>query len=586
MWKCHKCQKPVYFAERKHSLGYNWHPECLRCEECGKRLNPGQHAEHKGVPYCHVPCYGALFGPQLFGHGTRVESHTSFGKKESPKLGNKPILPRSTLESKIKVYNQFYEGKSGEIRSREVNGRFILEGSLRIHWGVQGVIHLKENDDQRTVVTVRNRNSCRVSSSPEYDTDEDIQSISRDTSFNDISTCSNTTTFYQILLKVLLHIFCIIQIAGIESGSDSIESSISDNNPSSPRNAMSKSVTLPSKLDVKNMEWDELDDLLQVERKVDEGEKLYQTMPKLPPSQFSIESDSTSSKSDTPEQVKNNSTAETVTITEDSSTLRAPLINGVTSDNSISEDQIPLLTNAFSKDDTYMGRPQSKHLLSMSGPDCLERLRDAQSPEFDRMSVTSADVTTVSEQNEEVVLRRPQKTGSTAIRRRPGKRLSRSKVKRRCSINGHFYDRETSIFTPPHGSQMSVWVTSMVNTQEIIKLMLEKYKVESDWNNFALFIVRDSGEQRRLKDDEYPLLARVLLGPHEDVAKLFLMDGHTTPEVSSEVAQFLNLSVTECRAILNQYYYQEEKEVAKIKERYCEMKRRIAFAASPGLITN
>lgn len=136
---------------------------------------------------------------------------------------------------------------------------------------------------------------------------------------------------------------------------------------------------------------------------------------------------------------------------------------------------------------------------------------------------------------------------------------------------------------------MSVWVTSMVNTQEIIKLMLEKYKVESDSNNFALFIVRDSGgmwhsfmcfltfnleyklyffaEQRRLKDDEYPLLARVLLGPHEDVAKLFLMDGHNTPEVSSEVAQFLNLSVTECRAILNQYYYQEEKEVAKIKEK-------------------
>lgn len=62
---------------------------------------------------------------------------------------------RSQLESKLKAYNQFYDGKSGEIRSREVNGRLILEGSLRIHWGVQGVIHLKENDDQRTVVTVR-----------------------------------------------------------------------------------------------------------------------------------------------------------------------------------------------------------------------------------------------------------------------------------------------------------------------------------------------------------------------------------------------------------------------------------------------
>jgi Ras association domain-containing protein 2/4 len=104
MWKCHKCGKPVYFAERKQSLGYNWHPECLRCEECGKRLNPGQHAEHKGVPYCHVPCYGALFGPQLFGHGTRVESHKSFGlQKDTLKVGNGPSLLRSQLDSKLKV---------------------------------------------------------------------------------------------------------------------------------------------------------------------------------------------------------------------------------------------------------------------------------------------------------------------------------------------------------------------------------------------------------------------------------------------------------------------------------------------------
>lgn len=94
----------------------------------------------------------------------------------------------------FQVYNQYYEGKSGEIRCREVNGRYILEGSLRIHWGIQGVIHLKENDDQRTVVTVRKRNSYQVSSSPEYDTDDDIENISRDTSLNDISMSSSTIT--------------------------------------------------------------------------------------------------------------------------------------------------------------------------------------------------------------------------------------------------------------------------------------------------------------------------------------------------------------------------------------------------------
>lgn len=129
---------------------------------------------------------------------------------------------------------------------------------------------------------------------------------------------------------------------------------------------------------------------------------------------------------------------------------------------------------------------------SMSGPDCLMHIQTPKSPEFETSSINSNDLSTSSE-CQEVVIRRTQKTGSAAIKRRPGRRLSRSKIKRRCSINGHFYDRETSFFTPPHGSQMSVWVSSLVNTQEVINLMLEKYKVDSDAQNFALFVVRDNG---------------------------------------------------------------------------------------------
>jgi Ras association domain-containing protein 2/4 len=122
------------------------------------------------VPYCHVPCYGALFGPQLFGHGTRVESHKSFGQKTNniiatPKSSPGPVIPRSHLETKLKTYNCFFNSKSLEVRSREVNGRFVLEGALRIYWGIQGAIHLKEDDDQRTVVTIRKRNSVRYPNS-------------------------------------------------------------------------------------------------------------------------------------------------------------------------------------------------------------------------------------------------------------------------------------------------------------------------------------------------------------------------------------------------------------------------------------
>lgn len=198
----------------------------------------------------------------------------------------------TALTTPFQVYNQFFEGKSGEVRSREVNGRLILEGSLRIYWGVQGVIHLKENDDQRTVVTVRKRNSYRLSASTDNDSDDDVQSISRDTSYNDISTCSDITTSLEIseLSK---------SDTGIESGLDSTDVSTAENSPNTPPLEMlPKSVTLPSKLDVKNLEWDELDELLQVERKFDESEKLYQTMPVPLPSQSSTETSSSTQSND------------------------------------------------------------------------------------------------------------------------------------------------------------------------------------------------------------------------------------------------------------------------------------------------
>lgn len=110
-----------------------------------------------------------MFGPKLFGHGTKVESHKSFGPKKiippTPKNSPGPVIPRAHIDAKLKTYNHFYNNKSLEMKAREVNGRIILEGALRIYWGIQGVIHLKEDDDQRTVVTIRKRNSVRYPNS-------------------------------------------------------------------------------------------------------------------------------------------------------------------------------------------------------------------------------------------------------------------------------------------------------------------------------------------------------------------------------------------------------------------------------------
>ncbi|KAM6917737.1 cysteine-rich protein 2 [Lycodopsis pacificus] len=62
--KCPKCDKTVYFAEKVSSLGKDWHKLCLKCDRCNKLLTAGGHAEHDGRPYCHKPCYAALFGPK------------------------------------------------------------------------------------------------------------------------------------------------------------------------------------------------------------------------------------------------------------------------------------------------------------------------------------------------------------------------------------------------------------------------------------------------------------------------------------------------------------------------------------------
>uniref|UniRef100_A0A3B5KZS4 Cysteine-rich protein 2 n=1 Tax=Xiphophorus couchianus TaxID=32473 RepID=A0A3B5KZS4_9TELE len=64
--KCPKCDKTVYF-EKVSSLGKDWHKLCLKCDRCNKLLTAGGHAElqHDGRPYCHKPCYAALFGPKV-----------------------------------------------------------------------------------------------------------------------------------------------------------------------------------------------------------------------------------------------------------------------------------------------------------------------------------------------------------------------------------------------------------------------------------------------------------------------------------------------------------------------------------------
>uniref|UniRef100_A0A8D0GW87 Ras association domain family member 2 n=1 Tax=Sphenodon punctatus TaxID=8508 RepID=A0A8D0GW87_SPHPU len=125
------------------------------------------------------------------------------------------------------------------------------------------------------------------------------------------------------------------------------------------------------------------------------------------------------------------------------------------------------------------------------------------------------------------------------VRRRGNLRTpsDQRRIKRhRFSINGHFYNHKTSVFTPAYGSITNVRINSTMTTPQVLKLLLNKFKIENSAEEFALYIFHTSGEKQKLKATDYPLIARILHGPCEQVSKLFLMEKDQVEEVTYDVS--------------------------------------------------
>ncbi|XP_067592355.1 ras association domain-containing protein 6 isoform X3 [Pseudorca crassidens] len=138
----------------------------------------------------------------------------------------------------------------------------------------------------------------------------------------------------------------------------------------------------------------------------------------------------------------------------------------------------------------------------------------------------------------------------------------KDRQKHRASINGHFYNHETSIFTPAFGSETKVRINSNMRTEEVIKQILQKFKIENSAQDFALYIIFATGEQRRLKKTDIPLLHRLLQGPSEKNARIFLMD-KDAEEINSDVAQYINFHFSLLESILQRLNEEEKREIQR-----------------------
>ncbi|KAM8939790.1 ras association domain-containing protein 6 [Pelodytes ibericus] len=141
----------------------------------------------------------------------------------------------------------------------------------------------------------------------------------------------------------------------------------------------------------------------------------------------------------------------------------------------------------------------------------------------------------------------------------------------RFSINGHFYNYKTSIFTPAFGSETKVMINSNMKTKEVIEQLLHKFKIENSPNEFALYIIHATGEKKKLKNNHCPLWERLLQGPSGKTAKMFLMDKEVE-EISSDVAQYIKFSLTLLQSILKKLNEEEEREIQRTINKYFKEK--------------
>ncbi|KAF3824697.1 hypothetical protein GH733_010031 [Mirounga leonina] len=127
----------------------------------------------------------------------------------------------------------------------------------------------------------------------------------------------------------------------------------------------------------------------------------------------------------------------------------------------------------------------------------------------------------------------------------------------RFSINGHFYNHKVER-TGAYGSVTNVRINSTMTTPQI----------ENSAEEFALYVVHTSGEKQKLKNTDYPLVARILQGPCEQVSKVFLMEKDQVEEVTYDVAQYIKFEMPVLKSFIQKLQEEEDREVKKLMRKY------------------
>jgi hypothetical protein len=171
------------------------------------------------------------------------------------------------------------------------------------------------------------------------------------------------------------------------------------------------------------------------------------------------------------------------------------------------------------------------------------------------------------------LLRDRDRSGSVMVRKRSAsfRKIARQKRKEEAKDEGKLVKR---LFTPPQDSSTNLRLSSTIRTNDVVQMLLSKFKAENDSSLYGLFVVHDSGAQEPLSEKHCPLMVRLKLGPSEDIAKLYIMEKSDAraAQISAEVAEWIKFSVTELELFCKKYEEEERKETEKVIGRFLPWK--------------
>ncbi|CAI9726300.1 association domain-containing 2-like isoform X1 [Octopus vulgaris] len=611
MNKCNKCGKPVYFAERKTSLGKEWHPRCLRCDQCDKVLAPGQHAEHKGLPYCNQ-CYQALYGPQMCGYGSNVFSQANYrkkltipirkhGTKDPPTLRKSGNVVAVSLSEDEEDEDDLYDSETLKPGMSQQYCFSTASASMTLPVKHSSQTSLNNGCDTNLLKNEHSLLPMNNGGPP--------SSLSRTTipSPNNHSETSSTLNHSPIGHRTLTS----------PDTHNAISSSKKNNSLSFP---IRKSYSFSP----------------NGHRSI-YSNPAFQTLPV--PADFGYHS-----SQDAFGTLTSSVSVGTLTSPISYANLSKIFENSPThslkqTDDTCRQDILEKfqLYNAF-----YEGKRGCLSMDQVNGVDVLEgplriywqvtipiQLKhcddvpvppiaswrhsyyatptgnglnvDAEEPQAEQspqptLPKYGMDDSVIIPNLDGVVRRRNIRKSNTVAYR-----ADRPSKWKRASINGHIYNYDTRVFTPVIGSCTSVTVNSTMTVPLVIKTLLEKFKVENDADEFSLYVVTEAEGEREIGIGEIPLEVRLRLGADETNAKIFIREKdyvgsvvvpeevepieektcylpteaqHTLEAVTKGsfemniVKQLIALPEAVLKGLLQKFFDDEEKDVEKIKDKY------------------